>query len=210
MFHSMLYRRTVASTALLFAASCSDGPTGPPASSLEHAGTVASQRSRYVANGDVLKRTFAFSRDVSRSATITPEGGVLAFPEAGLFLIFPPGALTQTTVVTATALKGNRVAYDFQPHGTLFATPIYVAQGLLRTELHGRGSRGEKAVWGGYLLNGASDIGADGSANFSEVFSAFFQGKGSDRLAVFSTTHFSGYAMASGIRETRLPLPGQE
>jgi hypothetical protein len=209
-FHFKLYRHTAVSAALLFAASCSDAPTGVPPSQLERAGTIASKRDRSVASGEVIRRTFSFAEDVAMSATISPDGGVLAFPEAGLFLLFPPGAVSQTTVVTATAFKGSRVAYDFQPHGLTFATPIYIAQVLMDTELNTpRAMKKQQSVWAGYLSNGAEDLLPDGSANFAEVFDAFFHGSGSERLVVFSTTHFSGYCIATGVRGTLMPREGE-
>jgi hypothetical protein len=189
---------------MLLGAGCGDRPaTAPPeASELERADAPA-MNSMYVARGYLVKRTFTLPNDTATTATITPEGGFLSFPEAGLLLYFPKGAVSETIQVTATALKGNRVAYDFQPHGITFNTPIYVAQELLRTELNTpRANKKRPDVWAGYLYNGTDDILTDGSANFTEVFDAFYYGKGSETLAVFTTTHFSGYAMASGRRET--------
>ena len=112
---------------------------------------------------------------------------------------FPAGAVAQDLVVTATVLDGHRVAYDFQPHGTVFNTPIYIAQLLAGTELGPPGVAHKRPdVYGGYLANGALDLGMDGSATFAEVFHATYHGSGSNALVVFTTNHFSGYAMASG------------
>ena len=118
--------------------------------------------------------------------------------EAGLMLVFPPGALSETTVITATAARGKGIVYDFQPHGLTFDEPIYVVQALLNTELQHRKKR--PAIWGAYLDHGDSDVLPDGSALFTETFPAWYSGKGSDALLVFTTTHFSQYAWASGVR----------
>lgn len=203
MSHLKLYRYAAVAAALMFGASCGDSPTAtpPPTVELERVGATASAQDGSITRGYLLKRNVTLSSDVSTSATITPDGGFLMFAEAGLLLYFPEGAVSETTVITATALKGNRVAYDFQPHGIVFNTPVYVAQELLQTELNTPRVRKKGAVWGAYLSHGAEDILADGSATVTEVFNVFYHGKGSETLAVFTTTHFSGYAFGSGRRE---------
>lgn len=212
MFHWKLRRHAAVSAALLITASCSDNPAGIPSatSQLQHLEMgAASRRNEHVAQAHIVRRADALDENTSVTGTITPEGGFLTIPEAGLLLYFPSGALSETTVVTATALEGDRVVYDFQPHGITFATPIYVAQLLASTELGKESSKKKLSdVWAGYLDHGASDIRSDGSAQFSEVFDVFFQGTGRQALALFTTTHFSGYALASGRRETpALPPP---
>ena len=175
MLYSKLYRHVAVSTAMLLAASCSDAPTAAPR--LDQVDAVASAQD-YVARGYLVKRTVTLGDDVSATTTITREGGYLTLPAAGLVLYFPKGAVSEAIEVTATALKGNRVVYDFQPHGITFATPIYVAQALLETELDTpRAQKKRPDVWAGYLYNGTADILSDGSANFTEVFDAFLYGK---------------------------------
>lgn len=204
MFHMKLYGYAAVAAALMFGASCGDSPTAtsPPATELERVDAMASEQAGSITRGYLLKRNVTLSSDVSTSATITPDGGFLMFAEAGLLLYFPEGALSETTAITVTALKGNRVAYDFQPHGIVFNTPVYVAQELLQTELDTpRANKKRSPVWGAYLSHGEQDILDDGSANLAEVFDVFYHGKGGERLAVFTTTHFSGYAFGSGRRE---------
>ena len=210
MFHARFNRYVAVALAALLGASCSDSSTAPrPAatSELDRAVTTALARS-HIARGEIVKRTGNLQDDVTATATITPDGGSLSLPEVGLMLLFPRGAVSQAVEVTATALKGKRLVYDFQPHGLVFNTPIYVAQQLRGTELNAQRTQKKGFdVWAGYLSGGTSDILADGSGNFTETFDATYYGTGSEALAVFMTTHFSGYAMASGRRE--LPgLPG--
>lgn len=209
MLDSKLYRCAAVSAALLAGGSCGDSPTAPGdgGAGLQRASRVTAVASGYVARGSLIKRTFTLAENISTSATISPTGGYLSFPQVGLVLYFPPGAVSGTVVVTATAMKGNRVVYDFQPHGIVFDTPIYVAQSLALTELSTpRAVRKQQDVWAGFLRRGAADMLGDGSANFTEVFDAFLYGKGGGTVAVFTTDHFSGYAMASGRRE--VPVVG--
>ena len=208
MFHSKLRRHAAVSAALLIAAACGDNPAGITSATpdLQRVETeAASLTSDHVARGLLIRRDVNLRKDVSASAIITPKGGFLALRETGLLVYFPSGAVSRDVEITATALKGNRVVYDFQPHGLAFATPIHVAQSLANTEIGTRGGRKAQDVWVGYLDHGDADVNADGNARFSEVFDVFFQGAGREALAVFTTTHFPGYAMASGRRES-LPL----
>jgi hypothetical protein len=209
-FYARFNRYVAAAMAALLGASCSDSSTAPrPAATSELDRVVTTTAAHtYIARGEIVKRTGNLHEDITATAAITPDGGSLSLPEAGLVLVFPRGAVSQTVQVTATALKGKRLVYDFQPHGLVFNTPIDVAQQLRGTELNAtRAQKKRLDVWAGYLSRGTADILIDGSANFSETFDASYHGTGSETLAVFMTTHFSGYAMASGRRE--LPgLPG--
>ena len=150
-------------------------------------------------NGAIVRRTVALDQDEVVTGTITKQGGQLYLPKAGLYLVFSKGAVTEDLVVTATAYAGNRVIYDFQPHGTVFSAPVYFAQELRNTELNTpRSAKNRPPVFGGYLLNGLSDVSVDGIGAFAETFAGDYYGKGNDALGYFATTHFSSYAMASG------------
>ena len=206
-FDSKLYRHTVVSAALLLVASCADAPTATTA--VEHVEAVAATRPQKTP-AVIVNRIVALAEDISTSTTVGPEGGALVLPAAGLVIYFPPGAVTETMTISATALKGSGIVYDFQPHGTTFAAPIFVTQQLAVTELNSPKSFKKRLeLYGGYLTNGTDDILADGTANFAELFEAMLYGDGTERLAVFSTNHFSGYAMASGYLDVKVEVPGQ-
>ena len=201
MFYSKLHRYVAVSAALFVATSCSDGSgIADPISPLTRTDAVASARGNHGKREHVLKRESRLRDAVSASATITPEGGVLQLPEAGLLMYFPPGAVARTTVVSAKARRGNHVVYDFQPHGLTFSTPIYVAQSLAYTELSSARARAKRPyVSGAYLSNGEADLFADGSATLAEIFDTHYSGTDGEMLAVFATTHFSGYVFVSGV-----------
>jgi hypothetical protein len=189
---------------LLLAASavaCNDATA--PQTEMRRAGRAAATHTDAIAKGLIVKRTTTLVADEVVTTTVTPAGGWLYMPQAGLYLYFPQGAVSSDLVVTATAHAGSRVTYDFQPHGTVFATPVYIAQLLLNTELNTPRAKNRRPdVWGGYLSHGLEDVEVDGTGYFSEVFNAAYGGKGSETYAVFTTTHFSGYALASGRRES--------
>lgn len=155
------------------------------------------------AKGLIVKRTIDLTADIVVSSTITPAGGWLQIPEAGLFMYFPRGAVSADLVVTATAHAGKRVVYSFEPHGTRFNTPVWIVQEVRYTELNTpRSEKRRPKVWAGYLDDGLADVTEDGYGLFAEVFDAAYYGKGNEALAYFTTMHFSGYAMASGRRES--------
>ena len=187
---------------------CSDA-TAPP-TEMRVVGRTSSLHTDAIAKGLIVKRTTTLVADETGSTVVTPQGGWLYLPVSGLVLYFPEGAVAADLQVTATAYAGNRVIYDFQPHGTTFQTPIYVAQLLLETELNTpRSKRQRPEVWGGYLSHGLEDVLTDGTGYFAEVFSGQYFGKGGETYALFTTTHFSGYALASGRRETPEHVDGQ-
>lgn len=82
-----------------------------------------------------VTRDTPLARDIEVSATIGPKGGTLTIPEAGLTLVVPPKAVNANVTFTATALAGNAVAYDFQPHGMKFAVPLQFTQDLRKTSV---------------------------------------------------------------------------
>jgi hypothetical protein len=80
-----------------------------------------------------LQRTTALSAPITVSKSIGTDGGTLAIPAAGVTVVIPKGALTKTTTVTMTARAGTLVAYDFAPHGIVFAKPLVFKQSLKGT-----------------------------------------------------------------------------
>lgn len=81
----------------------------------------------------VLKRLTPLASDISVSAVIDSRGGEIKIAEAGAKISFPAGALSSPTLITMTAFAGPNVAYDFQPHGIVFAQPVKVQQTIAGT-----------------------------------------------------------------------------
>ena len=148
----------------------------------------------------VLHRLAPITTTVSASASIGQRGGLLALPVTGLYVYFPEGAVQQRTTFTVTANMGPFVSYTFQPH-TLFQQPVILIQDLSYTEAKGNPALIAN-VQGGYLAHGSADISTTGTGNFAETYTAFIVNASElpsqSTYAVFFTTHFSGYAYASG------------
>src|SRR5215216_6531804 len=61
-----------------------------------------------------LTRNDPLDTDVMAEMVATPDsGGMLQIPEAGLIVYVPPGAVDRPTTITARALAGSSVAYEF-------------------------------------------------------------------------------------------------
>ena len=82
---------------------------------------------------DGLQRTSPLAAPITVTKVIGPEGGTLAIPQAGVTVTVPRGALATTKTITMTARAGSLVAYDFAPHGVVFAKPLVFSQQLRGT-----------------------------------------------------------------------------
>jgi hypothetical protein len=148
----------------------------------------------------LVRRRGHLSRDLVRSETITAAGGTISIPRAGLTVIFPAGAIEGSLRVTITAHRGDEVAYSFEPHGVRFARPVIVIQHLAATTYVPAPTDEEPQVKGGYLERGLADVDASGVGVFAETFRAEYRSRDRRESVYFSTTHFSGYALASGCK----------
>ena len=105
-------------------------PSEAPAGSLL-GGLTGGLTSLVGVNG--LQRTTPLAAPITVTKAIGPEGGTLSIPQAGVTVTVPRGALTTTTTITMTARAGSLVAYDFAPHGVVFARPLVFSQQLRGT-----------------------------------------------------------------------------
>jgi hypothetical protein len=123
---------------VMFAAACSGDPaplTPQPASpaaevSLDWRSDVPAAD---IGEGNTLLRATPLARDITVSQIIGPAGGQLEIPATGLRVYVPRGAVSRQTTITATALKGDQVAYEFGPHGTRFGVPLVMVQSTVGT-----------------------------------------------------------------------------
>lgn len=126
--------------------------------------------------------------DISRSATIGPEGGTIEIPETGFRLDIPKNALAAPTLITVTAVQGSTVAYEFEPHGIALNKRLIVTQSLGPTSIVS-GLLG-RSFTGSYFTS-RDDIHLDGTAFVHEL-----EPTSTDLLSLqlrFSIGHFSGY-----------------
>ena len=126
--------------------------------------------------------------DISRSATIGPEGGAIEIPETGFRLDVPKNAVAAPTLITVTAVQGSTVAYEFEPQGIALNKRLIVTQSLGPTSI--ASSLLGRSFTGAYFTS-RNDIHLDGTALVHEL-----EPTNTDLLALrlqFSIGHFSGY-----------------
>ena len=182
--HRPLRALAIASAALL--AGCADASrTTAPGATAARAGGAPGP---YVA----VARDTPLSALPSAAALITPAGGVLALPEAGLRVVFPAGAVAQDVQISVQATSAGRVAYSFAPHGLRFAVPVQVSQSLGQRVIASGAANRMVAT---YLASGFADA-ADAGFTPDEVLSVRIDAAAG--AAAFTIQHFSEYQLASG------------
>ncbi|MEW5928858.1 MAG: hypothetical protein AB1941_15460 [Gemmatimonadota bacterium] len=149
---------------------------------------------------NVLQRTSPLTRDITASAEIGKNGGTIEIREAGLKFVVPSNALVppsrqKTVTITVTALRGDEVAYTFQPHGLRFREPVRIEQEFKGTTAEGNRSLLE-GVEGAYFPSVADLDAVQGVASVLEFRPTSVDVTGSKIR--FTVDHFSGYLIASG------------
>jgi hypothetical protein len=188
--------------ALSWACQPADSPTSPSTRVVPtdaHADRGGPSRSGGPDTVVVLKRNAALASDLTASADIGPAGGEIKIDAAGGKLSIPAGALTQTVHITMTAKAGWDVAYEFEPHGLVFATPAKVQQDLRITWSSRFPSFYENKLIGGYYEGALSDSFLDPwhfVVKVRETQPGTTEAHGTQFK--FNINHFSGYLLSSG------------
>jgi hypothetical protein len=136
--------------------------------------------------------------ELTKTATIGPAGGKISIPRADFTLIFNEGAVSVPTRITVIAKASPFVVYDFQPHGLVFAAPVYAVQDLKNTAIYG--STLSLSVFGAYIASD-TDPSVDGTTTAAEttLSTVYFNSKtGIAVQSVWLLKHFSRYMLASG------------
>jgi hypothetical protein len=137
---------------------------------------------------------------LSATKVIGRNGGNLDLGPAGLQLRVPRGAVTADTRFTVTALPGNVVAYDFEPHGTTFAVPLTFVQQLGGTNAdHIKLPKGYVPNFdGAYYVSPSQIDQTTGVAQVQELIPADSGVTFSGNSLSFPIWHFSGYMISTG------------
>lgn len=177
-------------TAALFAAGCGD--TGMTAPSQRAASSAPAQHELLSSplTVKVAQRDTPLPDGVSTSVNVSWFGGAMSLPGAGLTVIIPPFAVSRPITLTATAIPGSAVAYDFGPHGTHFNLPLVMVQDLSHVQMSGINPLGMFAGYYSSLNDGGN------SASITELLNLGVNV--ANQTAVFTVTHFSGYLIATG------------
>ena len=194
---------SVAAAAFLLAG-CSDHPVTEPVARAVVAvpgdpAILTATQERLLAQG--LLRTVPLSAPVVVVKTLSSGGGGITVPGTDFQLQVPNGAFTgKSMTFTITALAGNVVAYDFQPHGYKFLKPLKFVQQLGHTNWKDlKLPAGFQPDWNGAYFADQSQIDLlTGTAVVNELLPANVNVSGA--TLTFPIPHFSGYMVSSGRR----------
>jgi hypothetical protein len=142
-----------------------------------------------------VSRERPLARQESWSFDASPAGTVARHPSTGLTITVPPGAVSKTTHITVTALRGAPIAYQFEPHGLQFSVPLQLTQSLRGAKFH-RGTIATAPLLLGYFATDTLVTDATtGQSRVMEILPVLIDAK--DQSAILSIHHFSGYTVAS-------------
>jgi hypothetical protein len=137
-----------------------------------------------------LTRRAPLRSDLTASANIGPAGGTLRLPQAGFTLTVPAGAVAALTHFSVTALAGSDVAYEFEPHGTVFGRPLSAVQELRGT----RRALIQSTLKAGYFADrSALSVRGVGTMVSEQIAGALDPRRNAFRWPI---QHFSGYIVA--------------
>ena len=173
----------------------STAPTTPAASAMKAAPADA-------ANADLLTtllggaqtinpvhRSTPLAKSITVSKNIGILGGTIAIPDAGVSIVVPPLAMASTKTISVTAMAGDKVAYEFAPHGLKFLLPLVMTQNMSKTDASG-GLLGLLDLKVGYF--------PDSSKPTSVTELLGVQVNVLNQTAITTLWHFSGYIFAGG------------
>jgi hypothetical protein len=184
--------RLLAIATLIAAAGCDRATTAPAATPTAGAANNLLFAPTAVS---IVKRNTPLASPLTASAYVGVLGGQISIPGAGLKVVIPPLALTKTTRITVTAVAGSSVAYEFQPHGIRFLTPLVVTQNLVGTSAYTGGLLPPR-LYAGYFSS-LSDLDLLSNTGLvSELLGVALNL--SSKTATFPVFHFSGYLIATG------------
>lgn len=190
-------------------AACSESslPTASPrlspfeASLAKASEQASSLPSSFIAQG--LLRLKPLPAPVTVTRTIPQGGGSIDVPGTDFQLQIPRGAFDGANMkFTVTALAGSAVAYDFEPHGSVFKVPLKFVQRLGHTNLKGtKPAPGFLEHLDGAYFPDANLVDPNtGIAVVTELLPADVSVTWSGDQLTFPIHHFSGYLISTGRR----------
>lgn len=140
-------------------------------------------------NVNPVHRNTPLAKSITVSKSIGILGGTIAIPEAGVAVIVPPLAIPATKTISITAMAGDKIAYEFEPHGLKFALPLVMTQSLAKSDAN-LGLLGLLNVKVGYFPDSKNPT------SVTELLGV--QVDVLNQTAITTLWHFSGYIIAGG------------
>jgi hypothetical protein len=149
----------------------------------------------------VLTRTTPLANDIIVSAPIGKTGGAITVPGTGMTITFAANAVIppnrqKAVTVTVKALKGDKVAYEFEPHGITFQAPVTITQALAGTNAS---QYSLSSLEGAYFTSTTELSSTSADASVVEFRATSVNTAGTS--VSFGITHFSGYLVATGRQQ---------
>jgi hypothetical protein len=173
--------------------------TGPPTPTFGRVratdSTMTLTDEEYSDAAPVLMRRVPLDTDLTVSAVIGPRGGELRLDAAGVRVVFPAGAVRTATTLSMTAIAGEVVAYDFQPH-TQFYLPVMIQQDIALTT--SEVSSLPRFMYGGYYGTTLDSSFVDATRTRVKVHETQlgYVDVARKQIKIF-VGHFSGYILAT-------------
>jgi hypothetical protein len=173
----------------------STAPTTPAASALKAAPADAANASLLTTllgspqTITPVHRSTPLAQSITVSKKIGILGGTIAIPQAGVSVVIPALAVPVTKTISITAMAGDKVAYEFEPHGLKFTLPLVMTQNMSKTDASG-GLLGLLDLKVGYF--------PDSSRPTSVTELLGVQVNVLNQTAITTIWHFSGYIFAGG------------
>ena len=141
-----------------------------------------------------LARTKPITSPITARARFTAKGGTLVIKELGVTLTVPANALPRDTMtITMTALPGSMVVYEFEPHGTVFRTPLTLSHTLKGTKYDPT----RDGRFGGHFTDRSKIYEQKQQVLINETASPFIVGGSIS----FKIGHVSGWMMSTGFAD---------
>jgi hypothetical protein len=188
------WRSLIPGLAMLGLGGCSiDAPTAPVTSHLPVAADPGLLGDLYggLVTKKPLRRDEPLARDITVRAVIGSAGGRVELPGQGFTLIVPRGAVRSDTRFEVTAIAGDLVAYEFEPHGTKFREPLIATQELDGTRFE---LRLLPSLTAGYFRDRDQLFQPDGTILLTELINGITLPL--TREFKWKIEHFSGYIVA--------------
>jgi hypothetical protein len=136
-----------------------------------------------------VHRNTPLARSITVSKRIGILGGTIAIPEAGVSIVVPPLAIPAAKTISVTAMAGDKVAYEFAPHGLKFTLPLVMTQNMSKTDASG-GLLGLLDLKVGYFPD------SNNPTSVTELLGV--QVNVLNQTTITTLWHFSGYIFAGG------------
>jgi hypothetical protein len=184
------FRVVMGAVTIAVAAACSSETATAPAEPdvavrADAGGNGQARKAKGLERRDEAKGQYSVSKRFTKK-----EGGTLEISDLKAKLFVPKGALPRDTMtITMTVLAGKIVAYEFEPHGTVFLKPLSLFIETVETK--------GTALFGGYFKSKSQVNAETGEVDIDEVISTSKKGN----VLQLKLWHFSGYMVSTGFAD---------